>query len=141
MEIGDAGPGAGPLPSPASPLGGQRPAKRWSVQALIVDLDGTMVDTLGDFDVALNETLKALGRPGVTRADIERMVGEAEKYKAEDERGIAYTYKQVIEHPAVWGGAFTRFSGRSCPLLPGSPAHDPDCSRARPVLRPAPSPP
>lgn len=46
------------------------------VQAVIVDLDGTMVDTLGDFDVALNETLKELGRPSVTRADIERMVGK-----------------------------------------------------------------
>lgn len=76
MENGGAGSGAGPLPSPASPLGGQRPAKRWSVGALIVDLDGTMVDTLGDFDVALNETLKDLGRPTVTRADIERMVGK-----------------------------------------------------------------
>jgi len=32
------------------------------------------------------------------------------EYKAEDERGVAYTYKQVIEHPAVWGGAFTRYS-------------------------------
>ncbi|RJP66396.1 MAG: phosphoglycolate phosphatase [Comamonadaceae bacterium] len=46
------------------------------IRAAIVDLDGTMVDTLGDFDVALNDTLKDLGRPAVTRADIERMVGK-----------------------------------------------------------------
>lgn len=46
------------------------------IQAVIIDLDGTMVDTLGDFDVALNETLTALGRPGVSRGDIERMVGK-----------------------------------------------------------------
>jgi phosphoglycolate phosphatase len=46
------------------------------LRAAIVDLDGTMVDTLGDFDVALNQTLKDLGRPAVTRADIERMVGK-----------------------------------------------------------------
>jgi phosphoglycolate phosphatase len=46
------------------------------MQAVIIDLDGTMVDTLGDFDVALNETLKDLGRPGVARTDIERMVGK-----------------------------------------------------------------
>jgi phosphoglycolate phosphatase len=50
------------------------------VQAVIVDLDGTMVDTLGDFDVALNETLKDLGRPPVTRADIERMVGKGSEH-------------------------------------------------------------
>ncbi|MCV0439629.1 MAG: phosphoglycolate phosphatase [Hydrogenophaga sp.] len=46
------------------------------MQAVIIDLDGTMVDTLGDFDVALNETLKDLGRPGVAHTDIERMVGK-----------------------------------------------------------------
>ncbi|NIM40075.1 MAG: phosphoglycolate phosphatase [Hydrogenophaga sp.] len=46
------------------------------IRAAIVDLDGTMVDTLGDFDVALNATLRELGCPVVGRADIERMVGK-----------------------------------------------------------------
>ncbi|QIM54055.1 phosphoglycolate phosphatase [Hydrogenophaga crocea] len=46
------------------------------IQALMVDLDGTMVDTLGDFDAALNRTLADLARPPVARADIERMVGK-----------------------------------------------------------------
>jgi phosphoglycolate phosphatase len=46
------------------------------IRAVIVDLDGTMVDTLGDFDVALNASLRELGRPAVARADIERMVGK-----------------------------------------------------------------
>lgn len=50
------------------------------LRAAIVDLDGTMVDTLGDFDVALNRTLKDLGRPAVTRADIERMVGKGSEH-------------------------------------------------------------
>jgi phosphoglycolate phosphatase len=47
-----------------------------NIQAVIVDLDGTMVDTLGDFDVALNATLRELDRPAVARAEIERMVGK-----------------------------------------------------------------
>ncbi len=47
-----------------------------AVQAAIIDLDGTLVDTLGDFDAALNAALKDLGRPTVARADIERMVGK-----------------------------------------------------------------
>jgi phosphoglycolate phosphatase len=46
------------------------------IHAVIVDLDGTMVDTLGDFDAALNAVLHGLGRPAVARADIERMVGK-----------------------------------------------------------------
>lgn len=46
------------------------------IRAAIVDLDGTMVDTLGDFDAALNATLKDLGRPTVLRADIEHMIGK-----------------------------------------------------------------
>ncbi|WP_066270872.1 phosphoglycolate phosphatase [Hydrogenophaga palleronii] len=46
------------------------------IRAAIVDLDGTMVDTLGDFDAALNAMLKDLGRPTVSRADIEHMVGK-----------------------------------------------------------------
>lgn len=47
-----------------------------NIRAVIVDLDGTMVDTLGDFDAALNDTLRDLDRPAVARADIERMVGK-----------------------------------------------------------------
>jgi phosphoglycolate phosphatase len=45
-------------------------------QAAIVDLDGTMVDTLGDFAVALNRVLDELSLPGIERSEIERMVGK-----------------------------------------------------------------
>jgi len=45
-------------------------------QAAIVDLDGTMVDTLGDFEVALNRALRDLDLPPVTRALVERTVGK-----------------------------------------------------------------
>jgi phosphoglycolate phosphatase len=50
------------------------------LQAAIVDLDGTMVDTLGDFDVALQRTLGELGLPGVSRAFIERTVGKGSEH-------------------------------------------------------------
>ena len=38
------------------------------IEACIIDLDGTLVDTLGDFEAALNQMLAALGRAPVTRA-------------------------------------------------------------------------
>lgn len=49
-------------------------------QAAIVDLDGTMVDTLGDFDVALNLTLAELALPPVDRAFIERTIGKGSEH-------------------------------------------------------------
>lgn len=49
-------------------------------KAAIVDLDGTMVDTLGDFEVALNRTLVDLDLPPVTKALVERTVGKGSEH-------------------------------------------------------------
>jgi len=51
-----------------------------TLQAAIVDLDGTLVDTLGDFTVALNATLADLAMPALERAAIERMVGKGSEH-------------------------------------------------------------
>ncbi|MGJ7568805.1 phosphoglycolate phosphatase [Variovorax sp. GB1R11] len=48
--------------------------------AAIVDLDGTMVDTLGDFAEALNRMLRDLELPPVSAAAIERMVGKGSEH-------------------------------------------------------------
>lgn len=50
------------------------------LHAAIVDLDGTMVDTLGDFVVALRETLHALSLPPVDRGFVERTVGRGSEH-------------------------------------------------------------
>jgi phosphoglycolate phosphatase len=50
------------------------------LRAAMVDLDGTMVDTLGDFEVALNRTLVELGLAEVDRAFIERTVGKGSEH-------------------------------------------------------------
>ena len=51
-----------------------------ALEAVIVDLDGTMVDTLGDFEVALNRMLAQFGLPAVNRAFIERTVGKGSEH-------------------------------------------------------------
>jgi len=51
-----------------------------NLQAAIVDLDGTMVDTLGDFEAALNAMLADLGLRGVDRPFIELTVGKGSEH-------------------------------------------------------------
>lgn len=48
--------------------------------AAIVDLDGTLVDTLGDFHVALSRMLAELGAPPVSRDDVARFVGKGSEH-------------------------------------------------------------
>lgn len=50
------------------------------LHAVIVDLDGTMVDTVGDFIAALNRSLAALALPPVDRAFVERTVGKGSEH-------------------------------------------------------------
>lgn len=69
----------------------QRPAQRWSVGAVIIDLDGTMVDTLGDFEVALNRMLTQLDLARVDRLFIERTVG----------KGGEHLVRQTLAHVAA----------------------------------------
>ena len=58
------------------------------LDACIVDLDGTMVDTLGDFEVALNAMLTDLSLPAVDRITIARMVG----------KGSEHLIRSVLDH-------------------------------------------
>jgi phosphoglycolate phosphatase len=48
--------------------------------AAIVDLDGTMIDTVGDFEAALGRALADLGWPPVGRAFISRTVGKGSEH-------------------------------------------------------------
>ncbi|MDM0078245.1 phosphoglycolate phosphatase [Variovorax sp. J2P1-59] len=48
--------------------------------AAIVDLDGTMVDTIGDFVVALNHMLDDLALPHIDAATVEAMVGKGSEH-------------------------------------------------------------
>lgn len=51
-----------------------------SLDAAIVDLDGTMIDTIGDFELALSRALADLELPPVSRDFIERTVGKGSRH-------------------------------------------------------------
>jgi phosphoglycolate phosphatase len=51
-----------------------------NVQAAIIDLDGTMVDTMGDFVVAINLMLRDLGHAPVDRSVVALRVGKGSEH-------------------------------------------------------------
>ncbi|MBP9940493.1 MAG: hypothetical protein KBF33_03750, partial [Comamonas sp.] len=59
-------------------LGGAE--KVWALEAAIVDQDGTMVDTIGDFAEAITRMLSDLQLPPLATADIEHMVGKGTEH-------------------------------------------------------------
>jgi phosphoglycolate phosphatase len=73
------------------------------ITAAIVDLDGTMVDTVGDFEQALARTLADLGLPPVDRAFIARTVG----------RGSMNLLRETLAHvggaPELLDAAWTHY--------------------------------
>ncbi len=50
------------------------------LDAALIDLDGTLVDTLGDFAEALNRMLRDLALPPIAPAHIERLVGKGSEH-------------------------------------------------------------
>jgi len=51
-----------------------------AVRGAIVDLDGTMVDTLGDLHAAVNATMRQLGLPLLSREQVEHRIGKGSEY-------------------------------------------------------------
>jgi phosphoglycolate phosphatase len=76
-------------------------ASTWD--AAIVDLDGTMVDTVGDFEVALNRMLADLDLPGIDREFIARTVGKGSEHL------IRQTLAQVGADPELADAAWQRY--------------------------------
>ena len=61
------------------------------VDAAIIDLDGTMVDTMGDFNEALNRMLRELALPSIAVQTIGHMVG----------KGSEHLLRSVLHHVLV----------------------------------------
>ena len=76
---------------------------RQLIRAAIVDLDGTLVDTLGDFVVVLDATLAELSLPAVERAFVARSVGKGSEHL------IRATLAQVGADPALYERAWAGY--------------------------------
>lgn len=65
------------------------------IQAALIDLDGTLVDTLGDFTHALNLMLEDLDLPALTAAQVRMYIG----------KGSEHLVKSTLAHHAGTHGA------------------------------------
>ena len=72
-----------------------------SLDAAIVDLDGTMVDTLGDFDEALNRMLAELHLPSVRRPQIEALVGKGSEHLIRSVLALVTMGDSAIRNEAI----------------------------------------
>jgi len=75
------------------------------IDAVIFDLDGTLVHTLGDFQVALHRTMADLDLPPVSDARIEQSIGKGSEHL------IRTLLAHQINRPEVKG------VGQACPAL------------------------
>ncbi len=89
-------------------------------EAAIVDLDGTMIDTAGDFEAALTLTLADLGHAPVSPAFIRRTIGKGSEHL------IAQVLAQTGAPAALYALAYDRYqhhygliNGRHSAVYPG----------------------
>jgi phosphoglycolate phosphatase len=90
------------------------------LRAAIVDLDGTMIDTLGDFVVALNRMLDELRLPGIDRPSIERLVGKGSEHLVRSV--LAHVGAPPRMYDAAWDGYqrhYLAINGMHSELYPG----------------------
>jgi phosphoglycolate phosphatase len=89
-------------------------------QAAIVDLDGTMVDTLGDFVVVINRMLDELDLPAIDRAAIERMVGKGSQHLIRSV--LAHVHAATSLYEPAWQSYrrhYLAVNGQHSTLYPG----------------------
>lgn len=79
--------------------------RSFDFDAAIVDLDGTMVDTLGDFSAALNGMLADLQLPAIAAAAIEAMVGKGSEHLIRS----VLAHVQVSDIEGVYPQAWVRY--------------------------------
>jgi phosphoglycolate phosphatase len=97
-----------------------RPFFRQPLQAAILDLDGTLVHTLGDFHAALNEMLNALHLPAVEIGAVEGFIGKGSEHLIRST--LAHVGAPAQLYAAAWEHyqqAYRGLNGRWAVLYPG----------------------
>ncbi|MGC4079099.1 MAG: phosphoglycolate phosphatase [Rubrivivax sp.] len=89
--------------------------------AAIVDLDGTLVDTVGDFELALGGALRDLGYTPVSRAFISRTVGKGTEHLIRRTLAEAGAPEALYETAnARYREHYLRINGQASTVYPGA---------------------
>lgn len=93
-----------------------------ALRAAIVDLDGTMVDTLGDFVVAIDRTLGELGLARVERAFLERTIGKGSEHLIRSTLGHVGAPASLYDSAwALYQKHYLAINGEYSTVFPGVP--------------------
>lgn len=91
--------------------------------ALLIDLDGTLVDTRGDFVLALNGMLGDLGLPPVDAAFVEHTVGQGSEHLLRTALSRTWPEAEVSRrYAAAWSAYehhYLAINGQASSLFPG----------------------
>jgi phosphoglycolate phosphatase len=92
------------------------------LQAAIIDLDGTMVDTLGDFEAALGAMLRDLRLPAVDRAFIQQTVGKGTEHLVRRTLAQVHANAQQFDQAlAFYMQHYLGINGQYATVYPGVP--------------------
>jgi phosphoglycolate phosphatase len=94
-----------------------------TLAAAVIDLDGTLIDTLGDFEFALNAMLSDLSSPPINRAFIERTVGQGSEHLIQST--LQHVGAAPSLYPAAWEAYLRHYlavNGEYAHVYPGAEA-------------------
>ncbi|GGH60678.1 phosphoglycolate phosphatase, bacterial [Comamonas phosphati] len=92
------------------------------IDAVMVDLDGTMVNTLGDFAEALNRMLADLQLPAIAPQAIEHMVGKGSEHLIRSVLAHVGAAKAEALYPRAWQRYehhYLQINGQFADVYPG----------------------